>query len=120
MAKGLIVDDSKFMRRIIREALESGNHEIIAEADNGYDGLESYKELKPDFVTMDITMGGKDGARTIKDIMEIDPDARIVVVSALNETVIRGIEKDVNPSAFITKPFDRSQLLDAIAKALAK
>ena len=89
MAKGLIVDDSKFMRRIIREALENGGHEIIAEAENGNDGIENYKVFKPDFITMDITMGGKDGLIAIKEILSIDKGANIIVVSALNEKTIK-------------------------------
>ena len=119
MAKGLIVDDSKFMRHIIRDTLESGGHEVIAEADNGATGIEAYKKMKPDFVTMDITMGGKDGMRAVKEIMDFDANARIVVVSALNETTIRINAGDINPSAFITKPFEKEQLLDIITKILS-
>jgi len=120
MAKGLIVDDSKFMRRIIRGALEEGGHEIIDEADNGADGITRYQELKPDFVTMDITMGGKDGIRAVQEIKTFDPGAKILVVSALNENTIRQNEKDINPDGFITKPFDKKMLLEAITNILAK
>ena len=120
MAKGLIVDDSKFKRRIIRDTLEEGGHEILGEADNGADGIEVYKKIKPDFVTMDITMGGKDGIRAVKEILEFDPAAKIVVVSALNELTIRINEKEVNPSAFITKPFEKEQLLETIKNILSR
>ena len=120
MARGLIVDDSKFMRHILRDTLEGGGHEIVDEADNGSDGIESYKKMKPDFVTMDITMGGKDGMKAVREILEFDPDARIVVVSALNENTIRLNEKEINPAAFITKPFEKEQLLETISKILSR
>jgi two-component system chemotaxis response regulator CheY len=114
MAKALIVDDSKFMRRIIRETLESGGHEVIAEADNGADGIECYRHYNPEFVTMDITMGGKDGINAIKEIMETDGNAKIIVISALNENTIKISEQGITPSAFVTKPFDKEKLLNII------
>ncbi len=119
MANGLIVDDSKFMRKILRESLESGNHTVLAEADNGGDGVEQYKIMKPDFVTMDITMGGVDGMKAVKSILEHDPDAKIIIISALNEKTIKMNDKNINVSAFIQKPFDRDQLLDTIKSLLS-
>ena len=118
MAKVLIVDDSRFMRNIIREVLEEGGHEIISEADNGYDGIEAYIALDPDLVTMDITMGGKDGIRAVEEIKEHDPEAKIIVVSALNEKTIRINEPGINASAYIMKPFDKEVLLDKVNSLL--
>ncbi len=118
MAAGIIVDDSKFMRRIIRETLERGGHTIIAEADNGADGIACYKDLKPDFITMDITMGGTDGLIAVNEINAFDPDARIVIVSALNENTIRMNDKAIRASAFISKPFDSPKLLKTIENLL--
>ena len=118
MAKALVVDDSKFMRRIIIETIESGGHEVISEADNGADGIEAYKQNKPDFVTMDITMGGKDGMIAVKEIKEHDPDAKIIIISALNEKTIKMHDSDVNANAYITKPFQKEELLKLIKKIL--
>ncbi len=118
MARAIIVDDSKFMRNIIRETLESGGHEVIAEADNGIDGLEMYKLLKPDFITMDITMMGKDGLETIADIHDSDPEARIIIISAMSEKTLKIAEKNIKAQAFLTKPFEKKQLLDIIDKIL--
>jgi two-component system chemotaxis response regulator CheY len=118
MATGLVVDDSKFMRRIIRESLESGGHDVVAEADNGADGIERYKEIKPDFVTMDITMGGKDGFKAVKEITKFDPKATIIIVSALNEKTIKLNDKTIKASAFVTKPFDKDRLLEAVNNLL--
>ncbi len=118
MAKAIIVDDSKFMRKIIHETLIEGGHEVIGEADNGVDGLEMYRMMKPDFVTMDITMLGKDGIETVAEIHSIDPNARIIVISAMNEKTLRINDKTINASAFITKPFDKKTLLDAVQSIL--
>lgn len=119
MAQALIVDDSKFMRKIIRETLEGGGYSIVAEADNGLDGIEMYKSYKPDFVTMDITMGGKDGMMAVREILEFDPTALIVVVSALNENTIKMHDESINASAFITKPFEKEQLLEVVNRILS-
>lgn len=119
MAKGLIVDDSKFMRKVLREYLEQGGHSVVAEADNGTEGIDKFKTLKPDFVTMDITMGGLDGINAVKSISEIDPKAKIIVVSALNEKTIKMNDNTIHASAYIQKPFERDQLLDTIKGLLS-
>jgi len=114
MAKGLIVDDSKFMRKIIADILKSGGHTLIGEADNGQDGIEMYDSLKPDFVTMDITMGGTDGMDAVKTIKKKHPDSKIIVVSALSENTIKLNDQQVLADKFITKPFEKEQLLKII------
>lgn len=118
MAKALIVDDSKFMRKIIRQALEEGGHTVIDEADNGSDGVKAYMMSAPDFVTMDITMGGKDGIMAVQEIKNFDPDAIVIVVSALNKNTIQKHAEDIKASAFVTKPFDKEDLLKTINKLL--
>lgn len=118
MAAGLIVDDSKFMRRIITDILISGGHIIAGEADNGQDGINLYASLKPDFVTMDITMGGKDGINAVREIKTKYPDSRIIVVSALNEQTIKLNDEYIKADAYITKPFDSETLLKLIKKIL--
>jgi len=118
MARGLIVDDSKFMRKIIRDALESGGHEVVAEADNGEGGLESFEKTRPDFITLDITMSGMDGLEALRRIKTVDPSARIVVISAMNEKTLRLNQRDIKADAFITKPFEKQELLQIIRKIL--
>lgn len=118
MANVLIVDDSKFMRKILRESLEGGGHTVIDEADNGSDGIEKFTLLKPDVVTMDITMGGLDGMKAVKAIYERDPNAKVLVVSALNEHTIKMNDNEIKATAYITKPFDRDQLLQTVAGLL--
>lgn len=114
MARGLIVDDSKFMRKILSDTLVEGGHEIVGEADNGYDALEMYKTQKPDFVTMDITMHGKDGLMAVSEIKTIDPTAKIIVVSALSEKTLRLNDSTINADAYIVKPFQKEDLLGII------
>lgn len=116
MARALIVDDSKFMRKIIAETLTSGGHTIVGEADNGQDGIRLYEELKPDFVTMDITMGGKDGMRAIREIKTKFPESKIIVISALNENTIKMNDESISADLFITKPFTKEELLSVVNK----
>lgn len=81
----LIVDDSSIMRKMIKETLTSAGHEVIGEAKNGGDAVALYQRLKPDLVTMDITMRGMDGFEAARKIMSEDRDARIVFLSNLDE-----------------------------------
>jgi two-component system chemotaxis response regulator CheY len=118
MARALIVDDSKFMRKIIADILTSGGHTIEGEADNGQDGIQLYDKIKPDFLTMDITMGGKDGINAIREIKARDPKSRIIVVSALNQNTIKMNDEMINADAFVTKPFTKEELLAIVNQIL--
>lgn len=118
MAKFMIVDDSKFMRGIIRDTLEGGGHTVVAEAENGSDAVTMYKEFKPDAVTMDVTMWGKDGIQALEEIIQVDPDAKIIMVSALNEQTMRQTKSRIQAKAFITKPFTKEAFLAAVAGVL--
>ncbi|MCK5228976.1 MAG: response regulator [Desulfobulbaceae bacterium] len=81
----LIVDDSSIMRNMIRKTLEAGGHTIAGEAKNGKEGVELYKILTPDVVTMDITMREMDGFEAAKEILDFDTDAQIIFLSNLDE-----------------------------------
>jgi two-component system, chemotaxis family, chemotaxis protein CheY len=81
----LIVDDSSIMRKMITKTLKAGGHTIVGEAKNGKEAVALYKELKPDLVTMDITMREMDGFAAAKEILSDDPDAQIIFVSNLDE-----------------------------------
>jgi two-component system chemotaxis response regulator CheY len=114
----MIVDDSSFMRRIIKQTLQEGGHEVVAEIDNGLEALEKYREIQPDVVTMDITMWGKDGLEAISEITNSYPNAKIIVISALNERTLKINEKDIKAKVFLRKPFEKKELLEAINKVL--
>ena len=85
----LVVEDSTMMRRIIVKVLKAGGHDVVGEASSGQQALELFKELKPDLVTMDITMRGMDGIAASKEIMSIDSDAKILILSNLDEDKYR-------------------------------
>lgn len=118
MAKIMIVDDSKFMRNILRDAIESGKHTVVAEADNGYDAVEQYEKYKPDLTTMDITIHGKDGIQVINEIVKKHSDAKILVVSALSEQTVRNSDRALPVQGYITKPFTKDDLLSKIESLL--
>ena len=108
----LVVDDSKFMRAVVKGEVEKNGCTVVAEADCSDAAVERYKELKPDIVTMDITMT-VDGHT--KQIIEFDPDAKILVVSAMGQKcyVIEAIEAGAKD--FVIKPFDEVRFAEALA-----
>ena len=79
MARVLVVDDAAFMRKMVSDALAKGGHEVIGQAGNGVEALEQFRELRPDLMTLDITMPEKDGLATLKDLMELDPSAKVIM-----------------------------------------
>jgi len=119
MATCIIVDDSKFMRKIISDILINGGHTVAGEADNGQGGIDLYEKVKPDFLTMDITMGGKDGINAVKDIKNKYPGSRIIVISALNENTIKMNDEKITADAYLTKPFTKEELLTLVDRILA-
>ena len=119
MARCLIVDDSKFMRKIISDTLAGGGHDIVGEVDNGYDALEMYKAQKPDVVTMDITMPILSGLEGLNRILRIDPEARVIMISAMGQksTVLKALQSGA--LGFIVKPFDKIKVVDTVRDVLA-
>lgn len=114
----LIVDDAAFMRMMIRDILERHGYEIVGEAENGEQAVEMYKKLRPDLVTMDITMPEMDGITAVKEIMKFDPKAKIIMCSAMGQQamVIDAIQAGARD--FIVKPFQPERVLEAVTKVL--
>jgi two-component system chemotaxis response regulator CheY len=114
--KVLITDDTAFMRMTLRNVLEKNGYEVVAEAEDGSQAVEKYLLVKPDLVTMDITMPNMDGITAIKKIMEKDPEARIVVVSAMGQKAL--VIEALNSGAkdFIVKPFQPDRIVEALQK----
>ncbi|MDD3853848.1 MAG: response regulator, partial [Syntrophomonadaceae bacterium] len=81
----LIVDDAAFMRMMIKDILSKNGYEVVGEAENGHVAIEKYKELKPDLVTMDITMPEMDGIAAVKEIRDFDSSARVIMCSAMGQ-----------------------------------
>jgi len=118
LKKVLVVDDTKFMRDILKNILKKKELEIIGEASNGKEAVLKYQELKPDLVTMDIIMPEMDGIEAVKKIMQIDPSARILMCSAMGQQalVIEAIQSGARD--FVIKPFQPARVLEAVDRAL--
>lgn len=119
MARVLVVDDAAFMRKMVTDALSKGGHEVVGEGANGEEAVTLYQELKPELTTLDITMPEKDGLQALKDIMSLDPNARIIMCSALGQEskVLEAVKAGAKD--FVVKPFQPDRILDAAAKAVA-
>ncbi|OQY10758.1 MAG: two-component system response regulator [Fusobacteriia bacterium 4572_132] len=116
--KVLIVDDAAFMRMMVKNILSKAGYEIVGEAENGADGVNKYKELSPDLVTMDITMPEKDGITAVKEIMALDPSAKVVMCSAMGQQAMVIDAIQAGAKDFIVKPFQPDRVIEAISKVL--
>jgi len=115
----LIVDDAAFMRMMLRDILAKNGFDVVGEAENGKVAVQMYGELKPDVVTMDITMPEMDGIAAVKEIKAASPEAKVVMVSAMGQQamVIEAIRSGA--ADFIVKPFQPDRVLEALGKALS-
>jgi two-component system chemotaxis response regulator CheY len=109
----LVVDDSSIMRKMIKQTLIGAGHTVIGEAKSGDDAVVLYKDLKPDLVTMDITMRGMDGIAAAKAILAFDADARIVMLSNLDEDRFSKEADQIGAKGYVNK-HKTTQILDLI------
>ena len=119
MARVLVVDDAAFMRKMVSDALAKGGHEVVGEAGNGVEAVARFQELKPDLMTLDITMPEKDGLSALAEIVAADPAARVVMCSALGQEskVLEAVKAGAKD--FVVKPFQPDRVIEAVDKALA-
>lgn len=110
----LVVDDAMIIRELIKEAAAEAGFEVVGEATNGREAVERFTELRPDVVTLDLVMPQYDGLHALEGILAVDPGARVVVVSALEQTTILKEAFRKGASDFITKPFDKKLLVATI------
>ena len=111
----LIIDDSSFMRGLIRDILNRHGYRVVGEAENGINGVEKFKLLKPDIVTADIVMDEEGGMAALDHIMHQNPDAKVIMISSLmNQAPYITEAKSKGASAFVCKPIDEKTLIDAI------
>ncbi|MBU5267788.1 response regulator [Virgibacillus proomii] len=115
----LIVDDAAFMRMMIKDILSKNGYEVVGEAQDGAQAVEKYKELTPDLVTMDITMPEKDGITALKEILASDPQAKIIMCSAMGQQAMVIDAIQAGAKDFIVKPFQADRVIEAIQKALS-
>ena len=115
--KILVVDDAAFMRMMIKDILLKAGFEVVGEATNGAEAVVRFSELAPDLVTMDITMPEMDGIAAVKEIKKIDPNARIIMCSAMGQQqmVLEAIQAGARD--FVVKPFQADRVIDAVRKA---
>lgn len=116
--KILIVDDAAFMRMMLKDILTKGGYEVCGEAGDGVEACAKYAELKPDLVTLDITMPNKDGLQALKDIRASDPNATCVMCSAMGQQAMVIDAIQAGAKDFIVKPFQADRVLESIHKIL--
>ena len=118
MAKVLVVDDAAFMRMRCKKLLTRSGYEVI-EAATGSQAVEMYQAEKPDLVLLDITMPDMDGLTALREIIKIDPDARVAMVTAMGQQSMVVEALKAGAKDFVIKPFDQDRVLAAIKKLMA-
>jgi two-component system, chemotaxis family, chemotaxis protein CheY len=114
----LIVDDALFMRMMIKDILSKDGLDVIGEAENGVEAVKKYAELRPDLVTMDIVMPEMDGIEAVRNIMKLDPAARVLMCSAMGQQPLVVEALEAGAKDFIIKPFQPAKVVEAVRKAL--
>ncbi|HBK67745.1 MAG TPA: two-component system response regulator [Firmicutes bacterium] len=114
----LVVDDAAFMRMMIKDILKKGGYEVVGEAEDGVKSIEKFKELKPDLVTMDITMPEMDGITAVREIRKIDANALIIMCSAMGQQAMVIDAIQAGAKDFVVKPFQPDRVLEAVRKVL--
>lgn len=120
MAKVLIVDDAAFMRGSLEFIIKNSGHEVVGAAKDGKEAIELYKNLKPDLVTLDILMKEVDGLKTLEAIMRHDPDARVVMITALGQEEKQKQAERLGAKGYIRKPFKQAEITEEIKKVLGE
>ncbi|MBR6628146.1 MAG: response regulator [Lachnospiraceae bacterium] len=116
----VVVDDSAMSRKILRVILEEAGYSIVAEAADGVEAVEAYKQYKPELITLDITMPNLDGIGALKQIMEFDAKAKAVMITAAGQQnkIIEALK--IGAEKFITKPFDKDEVIKSIDAIMKK
>ncbi len=113
----LIVDDAQFTRNMLKKIINNtGFGEVVGEASNGNEAISLYKKLKPDLVTMDLVMPQKGGIETTQYLLKTDPDAVVIVVSALGQEALVLEAAKKGAKDFIQKPFKSEQIIDVLQR----
>ncbi len=115
----LVTDDAIIIREMIKDAATEAGWEIAGEACNGQEAIDRYLELRPDACTLDLVMPEYDGLHALRGILKEDPDARVCVVSALDQKHVLKEAFQIGAADFIVKPFDREFLVETLDKLVA-
>lgn len=114
MKQVLIADDAAFMRMSIKNMLVRNGYEVIGEAENGKEAVRKYKELKPDVVTLDITMPEMDGLEALRQIKSYDPKANVIIVSAMGQQAMILEAISGGAKSFLVKPFNENHVIKTL------
>ena len=114
----LVCDDAIFMRTMISDILSQAGYEVVGEAETGIQAVERFKELNPDLVTMDIVMPDMGGIDAVREIIAVDPDARILMCSAMGQQALVVEAIQAGAKDFVVKPFQPSRVLEAVQRVL--
>jgi two-component system, chemotaxis family, chemotaxis protein CheY len=114
----LVCDDAIFMRTMIGDILAQAGFEIVGEAESGLQAVEKYRQLKPDLVTMDIVMPDMGGIEAVREICKTDPDAKILMCSAMGQQALVVEAIQAGAKDFVVKPFQPSRVLEAVQRVL--
>jgi two-component system chemotaxis response regulator CheY len=114
----LIADDLSFIRMLQKEVLSEGGYQVVGEAANGREAVEKYRELAPDAVILDITMPGMNGLQALQEILAVNPEARVLICSAVGQqsVILEAIKAGARD--FIVKPFKPERLAGALGRVL--
>jgi two-component system chemotaxis response regulator CheY len=116
--KVLIADDSMFMRQLLNRTLSEGNYQVIAEASDGCEAISLFKEVSPDIVLLDLTMPCKDGLAVLKEIKILDPNAKVVICSAMGQSKLIVEALNYGARDFVVKPYF-NELIPALNKLVS-
>ncbi|MBO7401910.1 MAG: response regulator [Lachnospiraceae bacterium] len=120
MAKIMVADDAAFVRLTLRQILENAGHMVVAEAADGDEAYELYRETKPDVILMDITMPECTGIEGLKKIRQFDPEAKCIICSAMGQQTLVVEAMQCGARDFIVKPFRPERVLESISVVLGK
>ncbi|MDQ1912057.1 response regulator [Paenibacillus sp. GD4] len=120
MANVMIIEDSSFMRLILKDIIAKAGHRLVGEAENGLTGVQKYRECQPDLVILNIVMPEMNGIEALRHIREINPRARVIICSAMGNqySVIEAIK--AGAMDFVVKPFDAPRMISAMDRVLHK
>lgn len=114
----MIVDDAPFIREVLKSTLESEGLLVVGEAQNGTLALDMYKSLKPDLVIMDIIMPDKTGLQTTQEILEVDPSAKVLACSTVDDDSMISKALEAGCLGYLTKPFEKKDLMEKVKSLL--
>jgi two-component system, chemotaxis family, chemotaxis protein CheY len=114
----LVCDDAIFMRTMISDILSGAGYDVVGEAETGVQAIERYRDLKPDLVTMDIVMPDMGGIDAVREIIRHDPDAKVLMCSAMGQQALVVEAIQAGAKDFVVKPFQPSRVLEAVQRVL--